>query len=85
MIALLGSPGVDASFVSRTLIGALEDQGYTTDGLNEDYFAGVVEADDQLSAGIEFAQESSHLHALQDFLIPAVDWQRAWEELVRDS
>jgi hypothetical protein len=75
--------GVDASFISRTLISALEDQGLTDTTLNYESFGGIVEAGDQLAAGIEFAQESSHLHALQDLLIPAVDWQRAWEELAK--
>ena len=72
---------MEASFVSRTLISALEDQGYIVDNLNDDCSGGIVEADDQISAGVEFAKENAQLHALQDFLIPAVDWQRAWEEL----
>jgi hypothetical protein len=78
---ILTGIGMEKGFVSRALVSALQNHGLNSDNLSYDSFGGIVEAEDELGAAIKFTQETAGIHLLQEFLLPAVNWERAWEEL----
>ncbi len=73
--------GMEKGFVSSTLIQALQENSLGADRLAYDSFGGIIEAQSADEAAIRFTQETAKIYLLQEFLLPAIDWKRAWEEL----
>lgn len=73
--------GLKEAHITDDLIVILSAHGFRITSINTESFQGYYSGASEHEAGTIVAQEFASLNSLQEFLMPIIDWEQAWDSL----
>ena len=73
--------GLKEAHITDDLIVILSAYGFRISSINTESFQGYYSGASEHEAGMIVAQEFASLNSLQEFLMPIIDWEQAWDSL----